>query len=137
MIIPVCILLGVAVSIADCSKRDERKLERERIERLADSLRREEIEANARILREATEHRLTFYNKISSISSSFKTYESFNEWLSRANNAAFELLYAVYSERYHDFHGEDDLANYLYWGPPEYETYCDVCGNEITITDYE
>ena len=96
-----------------CNNTPEKRHERQMI-----------LDERERIAKESHEHRLAFFNSLSNEHPYFDEYEEFDDWLSRANYAAIELLHGVYSENHDDFNGPDGIrrmADYLFWTAPEYD----------------
>ena len=105
-----------------------------------DSIERVENARQELLRKEYMEHTDNFYDAFNKYYSVFSNPDELREWLINANYFALELIYRLYSRHYDDFSDEaglDSLADYLFWGPPEYHSYCDQCGSEVYFTDDE
>ncbi len=134
IILPGCFL------IKDCSKREEREIERQRREARLDSLRQAERIENELFLKEYEGHIKQFYNEFNKYYPVFLSPKELEEWLLHANYSAFELLHKLYSEKYDGFAGIDGfykLQEFLFWGPPEYDIECETCGDITTFSEEE
>lgn len=126
--------------IKDCSKREEREIERQRIEARWDSLKQAERIEQELQLKEYDEHINQFYSEFNKYYPVFSSPDDLKEWLLRANFAGFELLHELYSKNNDGFDGIDGfyrLQKFLFWGPPEYEVECETCGEITTYSEEE
>lgn len=103
-----------------------------------DSIDRAKQEQQEALAKDANVHIEHFYISFNKYYPFFSSCDEFEEWLYRANSAAFELLHSLYSSKYHEFNGPDGvdkMAEYLFWGPPEYETTCEKCGEMVRFSE--
>ena len=134
----IAIILPGFLFIRDCSKREERELNRQITEARWDSLQQAKRIEQELLLKERDEHINQFYNEFKKYYPVFSSPEELDEWLFHANYSAFELLHKLYSEKYDGFDGIDGfdkLQEFLFWGPPEYDIECETCGNTMTFSE--
>ena len=138
LFIAIVIILPLVLYIRDCSKPDPYKNSDWKAYR--DSVDRVEREQQERWLKEREEHLAQFFTAYDKYYDTFESVEELDEWLLRANTAAFELLHRLYGSKYDDYNGPegiDKMAQYLFWGPPEYETTCERCGETVYFSEDE
>ena len=142
IIILAFVAFGINLLIKKCDNRRNSK-DKEAYEfykAKQDSIKRAESKQQELLLKECDEHRKHFFTAFDKYYHTFTSEEDFDDWLYRANYAAFELLYELYSEKYDDYDGPDginQMAEYLFWGPPEYDLTCDNCGEPMSFSEDE
>ena len=142
IIILALVALGINLLITKCDNRRnaQDKEAYELYKAKQDSIKRIESIQQELWLKECDEHRKHFYTALDKYYHTFESEEEFDDWLCRANYAAFELLHELYSMKYDDYDGPDGIdrmAEYLFWGPPEYDLTCDNCGESMSFSEDE